>query len=284
MHYCVVDEGPNCTKLRSSIRDESSAKEIANSIAMEHPTHTITIRKTTTTWEEICKILPTKTINAPQDASVQDTRGKAMSGPEIYFSCDVESDGPIPGPNSMLSFGVAAFVCDPNQAPETNEKPIATFEANLALLPSAVADPKTMEWWNKPEQKAAWESCRRDPKSPQFAMRQFVAWVDKIVRPRGATPVLVAYPSGYDFTFLYWYMVRFAERSPFSFSALDIKTFAMATLGTPYRDSTKKSFPARWIPEAKHTHVALEDAIEQGIMFLRMLAESRRIVGTMASR
>ena len=29
---------------------------------------------------------------------------------EIYISCDIESDGPIPGPNSMLSFGSVAFV------------------------------------------------------------------------------------------------------------------------------------------------------------------------------
>jgi hypothetical protein len=28
---------------------------------------------------------------------------------EIYVSTDVEADGPIPGPNSMLSFGSAAY-------------------------------------------------------------------------------------------------------------------------------------------------------------------------------
>jgi hypothetical protein len=31
-----------------------------------------------------------------------------MSSKEIYVSTDVEVDGPIPGPNSMLSFGSAA--------------------------------------------------------------------------------------------------------------------------------------------------------------------------------
>jgi len=31
---------------------------------------------------------------------------------EIYISTDVETDGPIPGPNSMLSFGSAAFEVD----------------------------------------------------------------------------------------------------------------------------------------------------------------------------
>ncbi len=29
--------------------------------------------------------------------------------PEIYISTDVEADGPIPGPHSMLSFASAAY-------------------------------------------------------------------------------------------------------------------------------------------------------------------------------
>ena len=33
----------------------------------------------------------------------------------LYFSTDVESDGPIPGPNSMLSYGVVAFTEDGNE-------------------------------------------------------------------------------------------------------------------------------------------------------------------------
>jgi len=32
--------------------------------------------------------------------------------PEIYLSIDIEADGPIPGPYSMLSFGIAAFSMD----------------------------------------------------------------------------------------------------------------------------------------------------------------------------
>lgn len=32
--------------------------------------------------------------------------------PEIYVSTDIEADGPIPGQNSMLSFGSAAYTDD----------------------------------------------------------------------------------------------------------------------------------------------------------------------------
>jgi len=35
-----------------------------------------------------------------------------MTNHELYFSTDIETDGPIPGPHSMLSLGSAAFSSD----------------------------------------------------------------------------------------------------------------------------------------------------------------------------
>ena len=58
---------------------------------------------------------------------------------EIYVSTDIEADGPIPGPNSMLSIGAAAFLHDKTL--------VSTFSANLEPLPGAAGDVKTMEWW-----------------------------------------------------------------------------------------------------------------------------------------
>jgi hypothetical protein len=86
----------------------------------------------------------------------------------------------------------------------------------------------------------------------------------------------VGYPAGFDFLFVYWYLIRFAGESPFSFSALDIKTYAMAMLKTGYRDAVKRNMPRRWFDERPHTHVALDDALEQGALFCNMLAENQR--------
>jgi hypothetical protein len=186
---------------------------------------------------------------------------------EIYFSTDIESDGPIPGPHSMLSFGVAAFEAG-------NPSPLGTFEANLELLPDAQPHPDTMAWWNALEQKAAWETCRKNLQNPEQAIKNFVKWVDETCATRSKTsPVFVAYPAGYDFTFMYWYMLKFAKRSPFSFSALDIKSFAMGALGANFRETTKRNMPRRWFDESPHTHVALDDAIEQGRLFLNILED-----------
>ena len=89
-------------------------------------------------------------------------------------------------------------------------------------------------------------------------------------------PVFVGYPAGFDFLFVYWYIKHFGFDSPFSFSALDIKTYAMATMKTEYRQSTKKNMPKRWFSDAPHTHIALDDAIEQGKLFCNMLEENTK--------
>jgi hypothetical protein len=73
---------------------------------------------------------------------------------------------------------------------------------------------------------------------------------------------------------VYWYLIRFAGESPFSFTALDIKSYAMALLKTEYRQSTKRNMPRRWFDSLPHSHVALHDALEQGALFCNMLAEN----------
>ena len=54
-----------------------------------------------------------------------------------------------------------------------------------------------------------------------------------------------------------------------------MKSFAMAQLRTDYRESTKRNMPKHWFDRFPHTHVALDDAIEQGALFCNMLKENR---------
>ncbi|HEX4974046.1 MAG TPA: 3'-5' exoribonuclease [Steroidobacteraceae bacterium] len=181
--------------------------------------------------------------------------------PEIYVSTDVETDGPIPGPHSMLSLGAAAYTADKTL--------VSTFSVNLETLSGAQAHPKTAQWWST--QPAAWAACRKDPQPPADAMVKFVGWI----RSLSGVPVFVAYPAGFDFMFVHWYLMKFVGESPFSHSALDIKTFAMAVLKIDYRQSTKRNMPRRWFDDLPHNHIALDDAVEQGALFCNMLKESR---------
>ena len=184
---------------------------------------------------------------------------------EVYVSTDAEADGPIPGPHSMLSFASAAFTADKTL--------VGTFAANLTLLPGAAGDPRTMAWWAT--QPAAWAACRADPRDPAVVMPEYVRWLKGLP----GKPVFVGYPAAYDFLFVYWYLIRFAGESPFSHSALDIKTYAMAVLGTEYRGSVKRNMPAAWFDDLPHTHVALDDARGQGALFCNMLADRHRRFG-----
>jgi len=178
---------------------------------------------------------------------------------EIYISTDVEADGRIPGENSMLSFGAAAYL--------KNKELVSTFEINLECLKGAVADPDTKKWWST--QPEAWEYCRSNLQHPETAMKKYVEWIESLP----GKPVFVGYPVAYDFMFIYWYVIKFVGHSPFSHSALDIKTLAMVALKSDYHKTTKKSMPKGWFDKLPHTHKALDDAIEQGALFCNILSQ-----------
>jgi hypothetical protein len=185
---------------------------------------------------------------------------------EVYISTDVEADGPIPGPHSMLSFGSAAYL--------TDKTLLGTFHANLDTLPGATGHRDTMRWWGK--HREAWEATRVNTRPPEKVMPQYVDWLKRLP----GKPVFVAYPAAYDFMFVYWYLLRFAGESPFSHSALDMKTLAMAILGREYRKTTKRNMPREWFDSVPHTHVALDDAIEQGALFCNMLRVNEEMRGS----
>ena len=68
-------------------------------------------------------------------------------------------------------------------------------------------------------------------------------------------------------------------KDSFSHSALGIKTYAMARLRTAYRESTKGKMPRRCSTGCR-IHNALDDVIEQGVIFCHMLSE---ILGNMST-
>ena len=181
---------------------------------------------------------------------------------EIFVSTDVETDGPIPGPFSMLSLGSAAFLADKTL--------VSTFYSNLEVLPEAGTHPETMKWWKT--QPDAWAACRQDVLPPAEAMRRYLEWLKSLP----GEPVFVAYPAAFDFMFVCWYLNRFAGENPFGWHALDIKTFAMALTGRDFLSTVKRNMPRDWFDDLPYTHKALDDAVSQGALFCNMLAEHKR--------
>lgn len=184
-----------------------------------------------------------------------------MITPEIYISVDVETDGPIPGPHSMLSIGAAAFTEDGEM--------LSTFSMNLKEIIGSSPDPETLKWWQShPE---AWKATRKSPQEPIGAMKAFNRWCNQ----QPGKPVFVAYPAGFDFTFVYWYLMKFVGHSAFAMNALDIKSFAMAVTRSTFTESRRSNWPKHWFSDDNHSHVAVEDAIEQGRIFCKMLKQNK---------
>jgi len=181
---------------------------------------------------------------------------------EIYISTDVESDGPIPGKHSMLNFGSVAL--------DVNKNILGTFEANLVPAPGAVQHPDTMKFWAKNQ--LAWARVTTNTENPKEVMIKYKLWLEDMAKY--GPPIFVAYPAGYDFVFIRWYMEYFTDECIFGYQSLDVKSYVMALLKTDFKQTTKNTFPKHWFDSTlPYTHTGLDDAMEQGIMFINILRE-----------
>jgi hypothetical protein len=181
---------------------------------------------------------------------------------ELYVSLDIEADGPCPGLFSMLSFGMAAFTLE--------KQLVSTFTRNLHTLEGARTDERTMTWWGAAENADAFRKSRIDPVPAKSAMLDARAWLESM--KRFGRPIICGAPSGFDFTFIYYYFQRELGESPVGFASLDLRSYAAAVLRRQYRQVGKNSYPPDWIDAGlPHTHVALDDAIEQGCILINMM-------------
>jgi 3' exoribonuclease, RNase T-like len=190
-----------------------------------------------------------------------------VARPDLYFSVDIEADGPIPGPYSMVALGAcvagtydgSAFTrIDPEAHTFYAElKPISDRYEREALAVSGLSR----------------DALLADGQDPKAAMTDFVAWVERMCaeHDRGHA-VFAAYPLGFDWLFTYWYLLAYAGRSPFSHGRhIDIKTLFSARSGTPIHASTKRTMPAALLGTRAHTHNALDDAQGQADLLANLM-------------
>lgn len=176
---------------------------------------------------------------------------------DIYVSTDIETDGSQIGRNSMLSFGSVALLED--------KSIIAKFSANLEPLSDGVTDEKTMRWWQKNQQ--AWQACRENCQPAAKVMKNYHAWLNKLP----GRIIFVGHPVVFDFGFINYYLLRFVGNNPFGFNTIDIRSLALGFLGTTFQKANPNNFPKAWFENLPHSHIALDDALEQGIAFCNLL-------------
>ena len=102
---------------------------------------------------------------------------------------------------------------------------------------------------------------------PENVMAEAYQWVKKTAGC--AEPVLVAYPLSFDWSWLYWYFIRFAkEGSPFEYSrCFDIKTALAVKARVPISEAGRSRLNSALVSRRQHTHHAIDDAIEQAEIF-----------------
>ena len=175
--------------------------------------------------------------------------------PELYIAVDVEADGPIPGPYSMISLGMAV-AGRPELTFYTELRPISDDFVPAALAVSGLDRDRLL----------------RDAPTPEAAMSAAAKWVNGLRRV--GRPVFLAAPAVWDGMFVHWYFVRYTGRSPFGAtgSGVDLRSFWMGLTGAEWSGMRKgKIKHALGLTGVPHTHHAGEDAAELAQVFDAML-------------
>ncbi len=150
-----------------------------------------------------------------------------------YIMVDIESDGPIPGDYSMISFGAILV----------NEKLDQTFYGKLKPISDKFI----------PEALAVSGHTREEAllfEEPLQVMTNFKAWVNDTCKDR---PIFISNNNGFDWMFICWYFHHFIGTNPFGFSSQN--------LGSLYKGIEKDTFKTfKNLRKTKHSHNPVDDA------------------------
>jgi len=150
-----------------------------------------------------------------------------------YIMVDVESDGPIPGDYSMISFGAVLVNESLDQTFYGQLKPISEKFIPEALAVSGFTREDTLSF-NDPVQ----------------VMTDFKNWIEKIASDR---PLFISDNNGFDWMFICWYFHHFIGINPFGHSSQN--------LGSLYKGMEKDTFKNfKHLRKTKHTHHPVDDA------------------------
>jgi hypothetical protein len=202
-----------------------------------------------------------KTIMGNSKERVADGRGLAV---DVYFSADVETDGPIPGPYSILSFALVYAGSFDGRIFTPPDSHAQSFYRELRPI-SGDYQPEALRVNGLDRDRLC-----REGERPDTAMTEAAHWIKEIAGK--GKPVLVAYPLSFDWSWLYWYFVRFsAEGSPFNHSlCFDMKTAFAVKASIPISEAGRSKILPLLLPNRRHTHHALDDAMEQAEIFANL--------------
>jgi hypothetical protein len=150
-----------------------------------------------------------------------------------YIMVDVESDGPIPGDYSMISFGAVLVDEKLDKTFYGKLKPVSDKFIPEALAVSGFTREETLSF-----------------EAPEKVMNDFSSWLKNNAKDR---LVFISDNNGFDWMFICWYFHHFTGANPFGFSSQN--------LGSLYKGVVKDTFQTfKHLRKTKHTHNPVDDA------------------------
>jgi DNA polymerase III epsilon subunit-like protein len=146
---------------------------------------------------------------------------------------DIESDGPIPGDYSMISFGAVLVDELLDKTFYGKLKPISDQFIPEALAISGFSRAETLDF-----------------EDPRLVMTDFADWIKANCKDQ---PIFISDNNGFDWMFVCWYFHHFIGKNPFGFSSQN--------LGSLYKGIEKDMFKTfKYLRKTKHTHNPVDDA------------------------
>lgn len=160
-----------------------------------------------------------------------------------YFVVDVEADGQIPGPYSMVCFGAVKVDNTLNNVFYGRTKPISDKFVPEALAVSGFSREEHLKF--------------DDPKK---VMSEFAEWVSKVSIGQ---PIFITDNPAFDFAWMNWYLHTYHGSNPFGFSARRIGDIYAGLV----RDTR-----AKWkhLRKTVHDHNPVNDAKGNAEVLLHM--------------
>ncbi len=169
---------------------------------------------------------------------------------ETWFSIDVESSGSVPGLYDLVSIG-ACVIGNLKGGPKFYEE----------IVPhGGMWDPEAAAVHLLTQ-----EHLKENGRDPKIAIMSFIGWVGVVA---GDTRPVFASWGSFDWMWMGYYLEKFGKRYtyPFGPNSLELKSYYLGlTKNTEWRMTAKGRMPKEDL-YGKHTHNALDDAIEQAQM------------------
>ncbi len=171
------------------------------------------------------------------------------------ISLDIEAAGPIPSQYALLSVGACTVTL-----------PRKTFYVEL------IPDKEKAEAGATKVHGLDLEKLKQEGLPPAEAMQRLASWLAEVI-PTGINPVMLAFNAPFDWMFIHDYFIRYLGHNPFGHSAVDIKAIYLGASGKSWQESSGENLHRRYIHGKLLSHNALQDAIDQSVIFEGLLKE-----------